>query len=307
MLQPLFLLLIALVSATAFAVESQRYSIDVKGKSRSYLVHLPPNTGSNPLPVVLIFHGGGGSGEQIERTSGMDESADRYGFIAVYPNGSGERRRDILLTWNAGNCCAYAMEHHIDDVAFVAAPLDDLPHHVAIDTRRIYATGMSNGAMMAHLLGDMLPNRIAAIAAVSGAHIPSTNIKDRALPVMHIHSVDDPRAHYEGGLSLPFPLSSSKGVHPPVDEMMARWVKKDGCKNDPAIAAQRSEGTHTATKYVYGGCRDGVEVVLWKLTGSGHVWPGVSKSFGRKAAQTTSVISANDEVWNFVSQYSLPN
>ena len=127
------------------------YSLTMKfdGLGRSYSVHLPPQAaGGKPLPVVLNFHGAGSNGKQQEHYSKMDIAADRDGFIAVYPDGTG--RMDSHFTWNAGFCCAYAMIHRIDDGGFVIALIGDLAARTPIQQRRIYATGLSNGAMMSN-------------------------------------------------------------------------------------------------------------------------------------------------------------
>jgi len=92
----------------------------------------------------------------------MDATADREGFVAVYPNGTGRGTR--ALTWNAGGCCAYAERNNIDDVGFTKALLDDLTSRVHIDRTRVYATGISNGGMMAFRLAVEASDRIAAIA-----------------------------------------------------------------------------------------------------------------------------------------------
>ena len=124
----------------------------------------------------------------------MDAAADRDGYIAVYPNGSG-RMAERPLTWNAGNYCAYKQIQSVNDVGFISALLDDLEKRANIDQQRIYIVGHSNGYMMAHRLGEALPERITAIASVAGAHVPIA-AHGRALPVLHIHSEDDPRVLY---------------------------------------------------------------------------------------------------------------
>ena len=99
--------------------------------------------------MVISLHGGGGNVRQHRVSSGTDAAADRYAYIAVFPNGSG-RLGDRLLTWNAGNCCGYAQHQNVDDVTFISRLIDDLQRRTAMDPRRIYVAGHSNGGMMAH-------------------------------------------------------------------------------------------------------------------------------------------------------------
>jgi polyhydroxybutyrate depolymerase len=131
----------------------------------------------------------------------------------------------------------------------------------------------------------------------------------RAVPVMHIHSIDDPRALYAGGLGPPFPMTNSRVFHPDIDQMILRWVKHNGCAAEPAVAERRADRDgrgHTATRYVYANCRDGVEVVLWKLAGAGHVWPGGKQKFmERILGPSTGVMDANQEMWNFFKRFAL--
>ena len=126
------------------------------GWQRSYLVHVPPQYDpKKPTPVVLVFHGGGSNAEQMVRFCGLNEKADQEGFIAVYPQGTGRFKR--LLTWNGGNCCGYAQSNKVDDLAFTRALLDDLAKVANVDAKRIYATGMSNGAIMCYPMAVFLP------------------------------------------------------------------------------------------------------------------------------------------------------
>ncbi len=282
-----------------------RFSLDIGGQSRSYLLHVPPQAAAGPLPVVISLHGGGGNARQHRRSTGMDVAADRDGYIAVYPNGSG-RFGERLLTWNAGNCCGYAQDHKVDDVAFIAGLIDDLKRRLALDARRVYVVGHSNGGMMAHRIGAALPDRVAAIASVAGVHVPADGAGRRAVPVLHIHSVDDPRALYGGGLGPPFPFTSSRVRHDPVDAMLAAWVRRDGCDAVPSETAYRESGGHGARLLIYGHCRDGAVVTHWQLTGAGHGWPGAKPALERVIGPATTVIDANAEIWQFVSRFSLP-
>jgi len=301
------LLLLAAVAPAAWCAElapgDYRFALDSGGRSRSYLVHVPPQAASGPLPAVINLHGGGGNASQHRRDSGLDAAADRHGYIGVYPDGSG-RLKDRLLTWNAGNCCSYAQAHAIDDVGFIGAVIDDLARRAAVDAKRIYVAGHSNGGMMAHRIGEALPDRIAAIASVAGAHVPAPGT-GRAIPVLHIHSVDDPRALYRGGLGPPFPLTGSRVLHPAVAATMAAWARRNGCDPTPVEKEAREAGGHTARRLVHGHCRDRAEVALWQLTGAGHGWPGAASKREALIGPATQVIDANTEIWNFFARFSL--
>ena len=285
-----------------------RFSVAAGGRERSYLVHVPPAASGAPA-VILNFHGGGGEARAHQKYVRMDALADREGFIVVYPFGTG-RFREKLLTWNAGTCCGSAARDNVDDVGFVRALLDDLAARTPYDRARVYATGLSNGAMMVYRLAAELPDRIAAIAPVAGGMVVQDFAPRRPIPIMHIHSVDDPRALYAGGLGPPFPFTTSRVMHPAVEATISRWVDFDGCGETPEERDRREwragKSVHTAMRLVFSGCRDGVEVVLWKLTGSGHVWPGGTRDYlTRWLGPSTMVIDANEEMWHFFTRFAI--
>jgi len=280
------------------------------GRTRTYRVFVPPNAErGRPLPVVVNFHGGGSNAAGEERFSQMDRTAERDGFVVVYPNGTGVLS-NALLTWNAGTCCGYAEAHDVDDVGFTLAVLDDLARRLPVDRHRIFATGMSNGAMMAYRLAADASTRIAAIAPVAGGMVVRSFEPARPVPVMHFHSVDDPRALYRGGLGPPFPGTNTRVLHPPVEQVIAQWARFDGCPATPHVRPTISSGGKTATEIVYGPCDQGTEVVLWRLTGSGHVWPGGQQDLGplarRLLGAPTNVIDASELMWQFFERHPLP-
>ena len=234
--------------------------------------------------------------------------ADRERFVVVYPNGTGVWR-DRLLTWNAGDaCCGFALTNEINDVGFAATLLGDLERRIGIDRHRIYATGHSNGAILAHRLAAERSGIFAAVVAVAGALDLKTFVPTRAVPVMQIHSVHDPRALYAGGLGPPFPGTNVRIQHQPVEAGLNRWITANGCSTRADTADVKSDLGQTATLLVWRGCRDGAEVAHWKLTGSGHGWPGESPPPGGEAiaGPQTRLIRAADEVWAFVSRFRLP-
>jgi polyhydroxybutyrate depolymerase len=302
-----FMLALALPTmAGALLPGDYRFDLPFDGRQRSYLLHVPQRAAAGPLPLVVNLHGGGGSAQQHRLSSGMDAAADRDGYIVAYPNGSG-RLSDRLLTWNAGNCCGYAQTQNIDDVGFIAAVIDDIAQRAAIDARRVYVVGHSNGGMMAHRVGVALPAKVAAIVSVAGARIPEPG-NGRAVPVLHIHSVDDPRALYAGGLGPPFPFTTNRVLHPSVEATLAAWARRDGCMPTPVeMESRQAANGHTARRLVYGHCRDGAEVDLWRLTGAGHGWPGAATTREALVGPAPRVIDANTEIWKFLSQFALPD
>src|SRR4051794_24206214 len=155
-------------------------SLTIGDPARSYLVHIPPAYDpETPTPVVLVFHSAVMNGPLMARSCGLSEESDRSGVVAVYPNGTG--RSNLLLFWDAGG----VRDRPSDDVGYVAKLLDDLATVVNVDARRVYATGMSNGAMMCYRLASELSERIAAIAPVAGTMTTPTCRPRRPVPVLH--------------------------------------------------------------------------------------------------------------------------
>ena len=288
-------------------------SLQVGSRQRTYRVHLPPRFAEkSALPVLLAFHGGGGSAQGFQKYAGLDAVADREGFVVVYPDGTGRLGRR-LLTWNAGGCCGAAREDRVDDVGFALRVLADLARDLALDRTRVYATGHSNGAMMSYRLAAEQADRIAAIAPVAGAMQVASFQPSRAMPVLHIHSVDDPRALYAGGLGPAFPFTRVRVQHNPVEAELARWIEIDGCATAPQLEAERFatgdgvKGNQRAQLLDYAPCSSGADVQLWKLTGAGHGWPGAPPVLGEKLmGPEARVISAAEEVWTFLQRFTRP-
>ena len=291
--------------------ETKELTIQHQGRDRSFLLHIPATIDhQQSSPVVINLHGGGGNARGQQDYSRMDITAAKYQFIVVYPNGTGKLKQR-LLTWNAGTCCGYAMQNNIDDVGFIRKIISVLPQYIKINPQRIYATGLSNGAMMSYRLALELSDKIAAIAPVAGAmHVAEFN-PQRPVPIMHVHSVDDPRALYHGGLGPAFPLTNHRVEHRDVNEVLEQWAEYNRCQQGPQLYKQvsvttKEHGEQRAEKWAYTACRHRAEVVLWKLTGAGHVWPGGQQDYMVKIlGPSTQVINVNDVMWRFFAEHEL--
>jgi polyhydroxybutyrate depolymerase len=279
-------------------------SLAHEGRERSYVLHVPAAGAGAPRPLVLAFHGGGGNAAGFQQYAGLDPLADRDGWLVAYPNGTG-RFAGRLLTWNAGDCCGFAADHDVDDVGFARALIDDVARVVPLDRARVFATGHSNGAMLAYRLAAEAPEVVAAIAPVAGAMAADALAPGPAVAVLHIHSVDDPRALYAGGVNETF---GREIRHRAVESGLARWRARDGCPAEPSVLAERRrpaarDAVHTATLLAWAPCAEGSEVRLWKLTGAGHGWPGSDPVLPeRMMGPRSDVISAAEEVWAFFSR-----
>src|SRR5262249_2159056 len=161
-------------------------------------------------------------------------------------------------------CCGRATAQGVDEIGFVLRLLDALGERVAIDRRRVYTTGLSNGSMMAQRLAADAADPIAPLAPVARALAGTRFPPPRALPVIEFHPVDDPRALDAGGLGPPFPGTNTRVSHMAVEDSLKRWVTANGCVAEPRTWPGIVDGAgHSATQLAWGSCRDGVEVVLW--------------------------------------------
>lgn len=293
------------------------FSLEHDGRDRYYIVRIPSAAASGPaLPLVLALHGGGGNPNQFKRDSGFDVVADREGFIVVFPAGTGPPLLPRMLqTWNAGpGCCGTALNENVDDVGFLLAVVADLASRTPVDSRRVYATGHSNGGMMSYRLAAEAGDEIAAIAPVAGGMMLDDFLPNRAVPLLHIHSVDDPRALYEGGLGPPFPLGGNQVFHQPVMEGLDSWVTRNGCPPTPETIAEveGAPGTlnegHAAVKLAWLPCSSGAPVLHWRMAGVGHAWPGSPEPplSEELVGPPTTILSAPEEAWAFFRDHALP-
>jgi len=283
------------VAACGAVAETIERTLRVGARERSYEIDLPARRDSvRPLAVVIVFHGGGGSADSVRRQSRMSVKGDAEGFIAVYPQGSGGIAGK-LRTWNAGTCCGQAMQQRIDEIAFVAALLDDLQSTVAIDRARVYATGISNGAMMAYEVACALADRIAGIAAVAGEMTALDRCRpSRPMPVLVIHGSADRNLPIDGGVGAKaFAVHEVRSLASAIDF----WRRHDGCSE-----SARSAVDGVVRRMSYSSCNGGSEVEVVTIEGGGHSWPGGDR-LARFLDPPSTSLDATDEMWRFFARH----
>lgn len=264
------------------------------GLDRRYVVHVPGTyDGSHAVPLVLVLHASGSNSMSAAKISGMSTKSDAAGFLAVYPEGTGDS-----ATFNAGLCCGYAGRTNADDVAFMRDVVADVSVDYLVDSRRIYAAGMSNGAMMAYRLGCEMSDVLAAIAPVAGALEVECAPAERVSAIV-FHGTDDAIVPYGGGRAGYVP----RGMDPdyePVSTAVGRWASNGGC-----TGATDEQVSVNVVRQVQTGCEAGYGVELYTVNGGGHAWPG-GEPGGAWSDVPTREVLATDVIWDFFAAHPKP-
>ncbi len=258
---------------------------------RAFDLHVPPGwDGTAPLPVIVLFHGGGASRGSSDRTTcpGGDRASPRClvaqaearGYAVIIPDGTGGRPLRGIRTWNAGGAPGWdcvsgaACQAGVDDLAYVSDMLAEVGRALPIDPHRRYATGISNGGALAHRLGCQLTPALAAIAPVSGANqfADTGGACSPALPVLQLHGTADPCWQFDGGTHACIGVDALKTS---VAATLEGWRVRNGCAatfvDTPVPDRDPTDGV-TVVHRVWDGCAQATE--LYRLDGGGHTWPG---------------------------------
>ena len=280
-------------------------SIFWDGLERTYIAYIPPSYDKNKsMPLVIALHGGGGTGKGMKRLSlgGFNTLADKKGFVVVYPDGT-------KRAWNDGRDERYSQA---DDVGFISALIDHLVKEFNVDSKRIYVTGMSNGAHMSMRLARELSHKIAAVAPVAYAmqeKYASVPVSTRPISVLVMTGTNDPLIPWEGG-ETPDPTGKRMlGRILSVVATVKVLLTHNECSPVPTIAWEPDKAPRDGTKVlkeVYDQCEDGTEVILYTIEGGGHTWPGGWQYLPEKiVGKTSRDIDANEAIWDFFKRYEV--
>ena len=273
--------------------------IIVDNAKRTYHLFLPDENSTAKIPLVIVFHGGGGDGQGMIRFTKFNDLAEDENFLVLYPDG--ENR-----SWNDGRT-APDLKAHSDDVKFIDMLIDEMIAQHYADAEKIFITGISNGAIFSLYLASKLNGKIRAVAAVCGS-IPtdyaSTYHLNNSLSIMLINGTEDPLIKYNGGN-----IGSQRwerGVVIPTDSVISKLVLMLGCSStatESDLADINLKDHCHATKYIYTNCKANTDIILIKVTGGGHTWPGGLQYLPKSMiGRVCRDFNATSEIWKFFRQ-----
>jgi polyhydroxybutyrate depolymerase len=283
---------LALIEAVSFYVRNRNNGTIVSsGERRDYLLHVPRSYDRNkPTPLVISMHGAALWPAAQMETSQWNELAESEGFIAVYPEGTGRRG---LKIWRADGGPGLRR-----DVRFISELIDTLRAAYNIDPARIYANGLSNGGGMAFVLSCALSDRIAAVGMVAAAQLLpwSWCTDDRPVPMITFHGTADPVTPYNGGRTW-----IAHNSFPSIPAWTANWARRNRCGTSPGESVVAAD----VTRLEYTSCADGAAVVLYRIEGGGHSWPGGKPLPEWMVGSTSNGVDATSLMWAFFREHPL--
>jgi polyhydroxybutyrate depolymerase len=250
------------------------------GIEREYILYVPNSyDGTSVVPLLLNFHGFGGSASEFINDADMRAEAEANSFILVYPQGS------CLNGASHWNPCPVDGDNKstADDVGFVEAMISEISSQYNLDMERIYAAGYSNGGMMAYGLANYKSDLIAAVASVSGAMLNCIGPTSHPMPVIHLHGTSDGVVSYNGS-------NDWNSVQSTLDY----WTSFNNTISTPTIYTDNTGGM-TIEHYVYGQGDNSVSVEHYKYIGGDHVW--FNEPYQGQ--------NASNLVWSFMSKYDI--
>jgi polyhydroxybutyrate depolymerase len=282
-----------------------RGSLVVPGGSlRTYTLYVPRSLPSGrSVPLLIALHGGLGSGPQFEQDSGFDGLAEANRFIVVYPNGTPIRpSAPNRLVWNGGGCCSVAAQsqENVNDVGFISTLITKLEGLYDIDKARVYATGHSNGAILAERLVCEVSDRIVAIGVQAGTLMVNSCPMSHPASVLEIHGTADQNIPINGGMGS---RSLTQDDFPPPVDALKTFARSDACRSMPTITTDPSKpALHFES---WRSCKNGTSVEWVKVTGANHAWMGHPASLGTEllVGKPYTGFDSSAAIWSFLSAH----
>ena len=290
-LPPMFVL----ASAASFYAANRTSGTIVTsaGQTREYILHVPAGYDrTKPTPLVISMHGAENWPSFQMNLTQWNKAADEHGFIVVYPAGEGGGPK----IWQMRG---YRTPSRMPDVMFISELIDTLEATYNIDPAMIFANGLSNGGGMTYLLSCTLSNRIAAFGPVAPAlTLPAdfTCPDSRPAPMIAFHGTADRITPYEGAKVWIAPMP-----FPNIPEWTAGWARRNHCAATPV----ESPAAADVTRIEYTGCANDASVLLYRIGGGGHTWPGGTPMPEWLVGPTTHSIDATRMMWDFFRAHPL--
>lgn len=239
---------------------------------------------ATPLPLVVLLHGFAETAGFLDTWMGMSDEAQARTFLLALPEGTSNATGQQF--WNATDGCCAAGDP-VDDVAYLAAVIEDVKAKHAVDSRRVYLVGHSNGGFMAHRFACDRADLVTGIVSFAGStwKDPSNCSPSRPVSVLQVHGTLDAVVLYVGGQTA----LGSDG-YPSAEEAVHTWASKNGCTG---TQLQRLTGDldlavdilfDETRRESFAGCPQDGAAELWSILGGSH-FPVLSSDFSSLAWQ----------------------
>ena len=292
-----FLFLFMLISCgneeTGFVEERV---IEHEGLERSLLIYVPKNIKEN-APLVVAIHGYTSSAKTLMGYSGINQIADKEGFLVAYPQGTKDSRDNYFF--NVGY--EFHSDSKVNDVNFIREIVLNLTKDYKLNSKRVFATGMSNGGDMSYLLACTSSDLFTAVAPVAGVMMKDTleNCNpEKKIPIFEIHGTKDSISKFEGDMNN----EDKWGAYYDLPSTIEFWVNKHALNEKETIQLENknTEDGTTITFERYWSDESQREVWFYIVNDGNHTWPGMTGLFSRTTNQD---INSAEEIWKFFSKF----
>lgn len=282
--------LLFLAAFYSCALSGQTKTLQHNEVKRKYIIYTPKGyekESGKKYPVVFNFHGSGMTPAEQMLYTQMNKTADKYGFITVYPKG-------IKEDWNVGFGMSY--QKGTDDIGFVETLLHQIEKDYAINPKKVYATGLSRGGFFCHRIAAELPHRFSAIAT-AGASVPDSVAyyhKDRKeIGVLMVHGKSDAIVNYDG----------KDGGYLSAQQSYEFWQSNNTKKGKESVITLNKDKNDQTSAEIREMRTGNKSIALISIENGGHTWPGADDfNIGLPIGLTSKEIDFNEYMWEFFSR-----
>jgi polyhydroxybutyrate depolymerase len=234
-----------------------------------------------PVPLVVMLHGYTDHGTTNAPWTDMDTymkvspETQKRGWLLALGHGD----LDMVLNhfyWNATDACCDFQHANPDDVGYILGIIADVKKTYAVDAKRVYAFGHSNGGFMVNRLACNVPDFAAVVSLAGETYLDQKRCAAPA-PVTYLQVQGD------ADMTVPYAGGHPEGVSilplaPGAVETTQDWAAKNKCAaqgdtSQPPITLMSTSTAPDTTKVVYGQCEAGGGAELWTIHGGEHSPP----------------------------------
>ena len=298
----LFLLSSLVIVTPTIAQETTAYDFEHDNLTRTYWLHVPEDYDqTDTYPLVVVLHGRNITGRDMIRITRMNDFADEYGFIVLYPDG-------IDRQWNYLRGFEWFASPEHDDTDFILTLIESLQDEYSIDANQLYVTGFSNGGFMTQRLACDAHDTFVAAAVVGAGGYTGLDVlcQDAApIPILLMHGTHDAVVPWTG-TSIPAG-DTAIWVSAPLTETVGFWGVHLNCAPEFEQTEVPKTEEDQPTSVLIGelaDCDDNTRLMVYSINGGGHNWPGVTNAIPNEIGGNVNTdIHASEEIWKFFSQH----